>query len=820
MSTDPSVATAEPSPVFAAWGRFVVGHRALCLMALALITIGSLAAIVGRLGINNRLEAFAPAESAELKTLHAFRETFGYAGTFAIIIEGDVFSRPFLERLAELHRAVADLQVDIETISTAPTAPAEADFFEGDEGWGDEAAGPIMDRVTSLINVRQTVNTADGIAVQRLMDPLPDAAALPRVRAEVLADPFLVGQVVGAAGRHAVVIAKPLRVHENDLAALHAAVQATLAPFEGPGFDIMVTGLPAINAMLNTLVLRDLSVLGALSLVVVFIALIVLFRHPLGVLGPLAVVALSVLWTLGTMGLIGYDLNILSGILPSFLFVVGVCDSLHLMSIFRDRRRVGVECAQAVVEAVSITGPPVLFTSLTTMVGLFSLKFASVQAVNEMGVAGGIGVVYALILSLVLLPISLTWTGKSTLGAPSVGRQDRIHRILFWCLGRSDDRIRPGRKTKTFAVALCLAIVAGYGIGRLEVRHDDLAMLSEDAEVKLAVEAMDRHVCGAAPAQLLIDAHGSRGLKDVGLLRGIAELTRHALRYRDPRTGEASVTHANSIVDVVRETRRAFHGGDPAFYAVPEAQDEASQLLFLFESQSPDELSQVTTLDFSRAQLALRVKWRDATSYGPIVDYMRAGIDRYIGDRATVGGTGAVYLGHRIVSVLIGDLMKSFGTAFLIITVLMVFMLRDVKLGLVAMVPNLFPILLVLGLMGLSGIPMDLNNLLIASIALGIAVDDTVHFLHHFQAAFRRSGRCEEALVEARDQAGRAMFATSVLLTLGFGIFYAASTGGIRNYGMLTALTVVFAFVVDLVLLPALLRALYAEKAPAARGPE
>ena len=803
---------------FHGWGTFVIGHRLLCLMAIGLLTFGAGAVVVERLGIDNGLEAFAPADSVELRTLHAFRDTFGYAGTYAILIEGDVFSRPFLEKLEGLHRAIERIEVDVEILVPKSAPNPEADFFDDDEGWGEEEGGSIMDRVVSLINVRQTVSTEGGVAVEALMDPLPDEADLPAIAKKVLADDFLVGQVVGAAGRHAVVVAQPLRIHENDLTTLYAAVRKAVAPFDTPDFDVKITGIPAINAMLNTMVMDDLFTLGALSLVVVFIALFVLFRHPLGVIGPLVVVGVGVVWTMGTMALIGYDLNILSGILPSFLFVVGIGDSIHLLSIYRDERRAGCPNRDAIVKAVAITGPPVLFTSLTTMVGLFSLKFASVQAVAEMGVSGGIGVVYALVLSLVVLPISLTWVKTSRLGVPEEGRDDIIQRLLVWCVGRSDDRIGRRRRAKTFVAAIALAVVSTLGVTSLEVRHNDLSMLADDAEVKQTVTAMDEHISGAATAQLLIDAPGPKGLKDVELLRGLDRLTEHVLAYENLGDGERVVTHAMSLVDVVKETRRAFHGGKASHYSIPETQPEAEQLLFLFENQSPDELSKMTTLDFSRSQMTLRVKWQDATAYTRLIDHIEEGIEEHVGSRAEIEGTGAVYLGHRIVSVLIDDLIKSFGTAFLAITVLMVFLLRDLKLGVVAMVPNLFPIVIVLGFMGLAGIPMDLNNLLIASIALGIAVDDTVHFLHHFRTAHLRTGRCEEALVEARDHAGRAMFATSVILTLGFGAFFAASTAGMRNYGTLTALTVVCAFLVDLIILPAILRAVYRDEETVPEG--
>ncbi len=180
-----------------------------------------------------------------------------------------------------------------------------------------------------------------------------------------------------------------------------------------------------------------------------------------------------------------------------------------------------------------------------------------------------------------------------------------------------------------------------------------------------------------------------------------------------------------------------------------------------------------------------------------------------MGAAARVEPTGGIYLAYTVVSSLLSDLLRSFTGAFVVITLLMALMLRDLKLGLLAMVPNLFPILLMLGGLGWAGVPLDLNNLLIASIALGIAVDDTIHFLHHFWSLYVPTGDREAALDGARVSAGRAMVSTSALLGAGFVVYLLASTEAVRRFGVVIALTLLAALVVDLVLCPAILRLAY-----------
>jgi predicted RND superfamily exporter protein len=298
-------------------------------------------------------------------------------------------------------------------------------------------------------------------------------------------------------------------------------------------------------------------------------------------------------------------------------------------------------------------------------------------------------------------------------------------------------------------------------------------------------------------------------LKDVEFLKGLDALVTEVLDYREPQTGEKIVTHALSLLDVVKETRRAFKGGDRAAYALPTSQQEANDFLFAFENQSPSELSKLTTIDWSKTHVTFRVRWREATAYGPLIEHIKKSAQTHLGDRVDIAGTGPVYVVTRLVKVMLDDLAKSFGTAFLLVSIFMVFMLRDLKLGLVAMMPNLFPILLVMGFMGLSAMPLDLNTLLIASIALGIAVDDTVHFLHHFQASFVATKDCELGIQAAKRHAGRAMLTTSLVLTVGFIILCLASNDALIRFGLLTALTIVSALFTDLIVLPAFLRWLY-----------
>ena len=232
-------------------------------------------------------------------------------------------------------------------------------------------------------------------------------------------------------------------------------------------------------------------------------------------------------------------------------------------------------------------------------------------------------------------------------------------------------------------------------------------------------------------------------------------------------------------------------------------------MLTLFENAGPDQLRRLATVDLERTVMVVRVKWMEAGAYAPLVAHIEAGIDEYLGDAYVARPTGTALSMLTIVGGLIGDLMNSFGMAFVFITIMMVILLRDIRLGLLAMIPNLLPIAAVMGIMGFSGIAIDMNTLLLASIALGIAVDDSIHFLHQFQTHHKAHNDVEAAIAHTFNHAGRAIVTTSCILVAGFLVFMAADMANLVRFGLLVALTLLLAVIVDLIFTPALLRVVY-----------
>ena len=862
------------SPFFRAWAVFVLRRRWLLLALTAVVTGVAMATIAAKLEKDMSVEAFSKDGAASTQLLERYRDEFGRDDAFLLIIEGDVFSVSYLARLQALEDEIAALDMDISSLGErradrqrqrgrAPPDPAataapsravpsqelaasddlagfddlDADFgdLDADAGWGDEAGGSIIDEVTSLLSVRRTRATPDGgIDVGELVERLPETEAeVAELRREVLGDPasgvgpdpMLVGQVVDAAGRHTGMLVRMQFMSQPDSERVTGVMREIVSRHEGPDFRIHVAGSPALESELNHLMITDMVRMFGLSFLILMSVLFFMFRHPIGALAPVCVVVLSAIWAFGFMAAVGIPMTMISQILPAFLICVGVADAVHLQSVYRQERAAGSENHDAIIHAVASTGMPVLFTSMTTAIGLLSFRFASVKAIGEMGTTGALGVSMAFLHTVVLLPILLSFNRTSLMGALASTRgPDLVDRFLTACvaLSGSGRRVVGGRvpnpnarRRRTLAAALVLTLVAGYGASKLRVWHNPVSWMPTETPISQAIRVADSHMGGTATINLLIEANGASGVKDVRLMKGLEKLETHIKSYRMPGEKRLLVGTSISVVDVVREANQALLGGDRAHRRVPDTQAEVNDRFVAFENAGPEQMKRLMTIDASVAQMTVRARWMDATSYIPFAAHIEAGAEEHIPSSvATVHPTGTIYTLLWTVGSMLYDLIRSFAVAFVVITILMAFLLKSWKLGLVAMVPNLLPIVFIMGLMGYVDIPIDMANLMIASIALGIAVDDTIHFVHHFRIHFEDHGDVDGAIAHSMKHSGRALVVTSIILCAGFFVFMGGSMLSIQRFGLLIGLTVIMALLVDLVLTPALLRTVYTPLPP------
>jgi len=846
---------------FRRMAELVVRRRWWAVAVLVLLT--GLFAVGGRqLVIDNSVEAFLSSDSDARDALEQMRDDFGRDDVFLVLIEGDVFTKDYINRVKALEAEIATLDIDVPSLGerfadrrglgkgaevkpeapSSPPAPSpkdssddEFDFEEsppasaaprsvGDDfdfeesgkesGWEGVSGGSIVEEVISIASIRDTRWVDGGMSVSGLFEGDVTDASVLAAKARVLANRTIVGQVLGPAAQHSVMVVRTDFMSEADSARVHFALVDLVNRHAAPTFQLRVAGSPALAAELNSLMFSDLAIMFSLAIFFIIAIMAWQFRHVLGVVGPLVVVVLALGWTFGLMGLAGVPMTMVTNILPAFLICASIGDSVHVISVYRDARLHGRANNDAIAHAVAVTGMPVMFTTLTTFAGLISFRGATLGAVRDMGTFGAFGVLLALVLTLLVVPVVLSFNTKSLLGRTEAKEHDRISGFLAWCsrLSATTSGGSSRRRTMVLAAAGGLLALSVWGGSMIRLYHDPVTWLPAAAPARVAIEDVNEHIGGTSNIALLVGAPSGGSLRNVESLELMARLEAFIRDFRHPDDNARIVGNATSLVDVVRESWRAFHDMDEAYYRLPDDDRGVADMLTVFESRGPHDLKRLVTVDYRTALMTLRVKQLDAWSYKPLTEHIDKGIKEIVGDKLDVRVTGTVFNLFSVVSQLLQNLLVSFGLAFGVITILLLLVLRNLKLGLISMIPNVFPIANVIGLMGFVGIPIDFGTLLIASIALGIAVDDTIHFFFHYREAFTGTANVEESLAHAFRHSGRAMVSTSIILIGGFFVYTAASMVNLQRFGLLIATSVLFALLYDLIVAPALLRLFYRTK--------
>jgi predicted RND superfamily exporter protein len=574
----------------------------------------------------------------------------------------------------------------------------------------------------------------------------------------------------------------------------HEQIEEIIARPEYAGLRFYHSGDVPLNNAYNRIIEDENRKLQLISSAVIAVVLALFFRSAVGVLGPLAVVQVAVIATVAFVALSGWKLDMMFGQVPNILVTVGVAEAVHILVEFRILfQRLG-DRREALVQTLYLVGAPCLLTSMTTAVGFLALQVSPIVAISHMAVYSAVGVVLAFALTMTLLPALLSF-GRRTprlRAAPARGGQWLVRAlasVAAWNV----------RNRRGVLVAFgAISIFSLVGVTRLRVDTNWMDDFSDRVPLKADTLRIDEVMGGMSNLVYVFDTGREDGIRDPEVLRAIERLQHEAEKH------DYLVKKAYSIVDIVKDLNQAFHEGDPTYYAIPDDRELVSQLLLLYETSGGDEVEEWATTDFSRANLELRLR------IAPIshTDVLVKDLERFLAKHETPGleveltGIGALWL--ELLDYLVSSQIESILYAFALISAMMCFIFRSFRTGLLSMVPNLWPILLTLGAMGWLGIWLDYNKIMIATVAMGIAVDDTIHFVSRYHHEFTVSGSYSEALTAAMTDVGHAVFVTSLVLVLGFLVNLFSVLDASAQSGVLLATTIATALVADLLLTPAL----------------
>ncbi len=673
----------------------------------------------------------------------------------------------------------------------APTTLAVVDRLRA-----GAAEAPHVVRVRSLLDAPLVRHEDGGVVVGPLADGPPTTVPQARrLRERALGSALLRDLVVTADGRMTLVAVEldPEHTDLPDKIAFADGLRALLdrERAAAPGLELRMAGLPVVDSTLGGLAMGDAFRVGPVSSLVIVLVGWLIFGRIRTAIVPLLVVGLAALWTFGFIHAVGWTFGILGGPLLNVVLAVGVADSVHVLADTQERISAGAAPREALRDSLSELLLPCFFTSITTAAGLLALLTSDVGPIREFGVVAAFGAVAAFFLTFTFLPVFATWVKPPSPAFLQRRRRGAISRFLATLADPP-----PGSGKVVLSVFAVVLVASAWGLTRVHVGADVIGYFRDDTPVRLDTLAIEEAAGGSGTIEFLVEA-GPGGLRDPAVLHRLEELERWLVT-------QPGVTSVRSVLDVLRETRQALWKGDPAHARLPETTALAAQLYLLFEGA--DGLQDLVQDDASIGRMTARIelsRLEHVIALAPRLD--RRLRDDYAAAPA-VSATGYGLLFARLEGYLVDSQVRGLLVAFLAITLMLALLLRSPTLGLVAMIPNLAPVAVGLAIMAALDIPLDPGTLMVGPLALGLVVDDTVHFLVRYRRLRGEGLDAHAATSAAVLGTGRAITMTTVLLSASFMTLLMAGTAMAMHFGVIAAIVCVLALVADLVVLPAALR--------------
>ncbi|MDH5545765.1 MAG: MMPL family transporter [Gammaproteobacteria bacterium] len=567
---------------------------------------------------------------------------------------------------------------------------------------------------------------------------------------------------------------------------------------------------PVGNAVVHTYVMdvmfEQINNVMGFSVLLIILMLWVLFRSASSVIWPVVIIGSASLLTLATLGWFELRMNMMVNITIFLVLVVGVADSVHLLSGYIYFRNHGQAHEQALRSAYRNAGTAILLTSVTTAMGMLALFMVPIDAIQIFGFSAAVGVMFAFVVSVIMLPLMLDiWRPYKKLDASEGDIDTARHHIIQRVLRRVEhySHARPGLNIALFTVLL---VVFAFGLSKIEVDSNPMSLFDPEVSIVKDFRLVDDNMGGTQNVEVMIDMGRENGLKDpvvLNAMQGYQEFLVQAFPDEVIRT--------NSLVNIVRDSNKSLNGGRSDFYVIPQDPRVLDQTLFLFNNANPSDRRLVVSDDYRLAHISASFANVGSKRYIEVLNAIEPELEtlfeplraQYPSMKITLTGGMTIYA--KLLDMLSWSQVKGFGLALLMITVLLFVVFSSYKLGLIAIYPNIFPLVVMFGLMGYLGIALDVDTLIVAPLMIGIVVDDTIHFMNHYRAEVQKHGDVYKGIQIAFREVGQAIAFTSIILAVSFLAMAWLDHQGLKNFGILSSITIITALLAELFLLPALL---------------
>ncbi|AWB65694.1 hypothetical protein C2869_04235 [Saccharobesus litoralis] len=569
-------------------------------------------------------------------------------------------------------------------------------------------------------------------------------------------------------------------------------------------FDIYYVGDIAMYAFDHDVIGPEVGMIFSCTILLFFVILAVLFRRGSAIVWALVIDVAAVIWLMGTMGWVGTTMSELINPIILLTLIVGIADSVHVISGYMFSRKLNRDHRQSLRATMRKSGVACFLTTVTTGIGFVALSSVDLIELRVFGVYAAVGIFWAFFLTVLMLPLMLDlWAPMkkdAQFTASAISKSSFIQKMLA-----KVNAIVIARPKTIVAVSFALIVVLVPGVTMVKVDTNPILALKENTEVRQAFEVMEGAMSGSQSMHILIDTKVSGGIRDLQVLQVIEDMEQYVINHESEY-----LVDAGSLLIALKNSYKAVNHGDLTYYRMPETQELANQLFFLFQNADPESNRMLVSEDYSLAHIGIILTNEGSASYVDVIADLKAEAARKFAPLyekypdMQVQFTGDLAVQMEMYDMMSWAQIKSFSLAFIIVTLVLLLLFGSWKLGLIAMVPNVIPVLVTFGLMGWFGIPLDIVALIIAPIVIGIVVDDTIHFFTHYNLVMKETGDIEKAVGSAIREVGQALIVTTCTLSGGLLFMMYSSHMGFTFLGLLGAVAIFVALIADLFLFPAL----------------
>ena len=758
---------------FSRAAKIAIKFRWLIIIGLIVLDVG---AVVGMKQIKMDLsnESWFLADDPLVIAKQEFEETFGNSEYAAVLVEADdVFSPNILRMMRELGREL-------------------------------KAKVPYADKLTSITDLDFTRGTDDGFVVGNIvLDEIPDdPEKIAQIKRLAFSKKNLINRLFSDDGQQAWILLRLNNYPENGKTSMKDYPQLVVgrtvceivAQDKYRNFNLMASGMPVLNYQKRNFYSQEAGRIFGISILIIMIALILFLRSLRGVVVPLFTAISSFLWVFGAMGWLGIKIDNTVMIVPVLLtLAVSVGYSVHIFNFFKQRFLATGKRIESICHAIEHTGWPIFFTAATTIAALFSFLAVSIRTVRWMGIVAGCSVIAAYIIVMLVTPALLSF-GKNREPHPEfVARgggwaEQGFMKLSDWVLAN------PRKIIVIFALIVIALIV---GITKLEV---DMSMKKMGIKVPFRADLwhINHTKVGAMWSyDVTLKFQEENSAKDPEILKNLDVLTAEVGKL-------PCVKRASSLADIVKDLNQVMHNDDPEYYRIPDDKNLIAQLLLLYENSGGTEAENWVDYDYTTLRISADVGDFEAKEFEKQWDYIEKRTQELFPD-TKFGIVGVAVQFSTMALYITKGQIRSLGIAIIVITLLMIIVFASLKTGLIGMIPNAVPALFAGGLMGFLGTPLDMMTMIIGPMIIGLAVDDTIHFINHCKLEFFRRGNYRAAIRETFRTVGKALFMTTLILGLGFTAYLTSMDKMYLNIGLYTIVAIMAALLTDYLVTPVLI---------------